>query len=236
MPTKTAPDPVAEAQAALTTATQAEHDARQHNDELRQRILDGDQGVTAEDLAAAAHSVEHAVLGVEAAQLAAQAAEQTARRQRLAELTAEVTALAGDPDAAIEAVSVIEEAVHGLLVADNARHQNLTRWIMTARREGVPQLEPNAKDRPDNKGRMPYRELSDEHGHVGWQEPGMGRTETFYAGGRKITRSNPGELIRAAIERACQRAGGRTADYLELNHRPDPRVTNDPEGWIRERY
>jgi len=237
MTTKTLTDPVAEAEAALVTARDAEQEAVDALQRLDAQIISGDTTVTVQDRADAEHAVTHARLITQGAAQALQNAMDTARRERLAKLSAEAVELAGDPDAAIEAMQVIEEAVYGLLVADSARYQNLTRWISTARREGVPQFEPGAKLRPDSKGRMPYTELSDEHGNVGWQEAGMGRAETFYAAGRKFSRSNnPGELIRAAVDRACQRAGGRTGDYLQLNHRPDSRLVADPEGWIRDRY
>jgi hypothetical protein len=237
MTTKTKTDPVTEAEEYLAKSTQTLTDAEGHDRGLRERLLAGDTDVTAEMLAESGHAVEFARLGVEGAKVFLQGAQEKARRDRLAALTAEATALAGDPDAAIEAMKVIEEAVYGLVVADSARYQNLTRWIGTARREGVPQYEPNAKNRPDSKGRLPYRELSDEHGHVGWQEAGMGRPETFYAAGRKFTRNgNPGELIRAALERACRRAGGRSADFLDLNHKPHPRLIDTPEEWIRDNY
>jgi len=239
MATKTQTDPVAEAEAALVAAAAVLDAAKEHDRQLRQKLLDSEGTVTAQELADSGHAKEHAELGVEAAQLALAGAQKSVRLDRLAQLSAEAVELAGDPEAAIEAMQVIEEAVYGLVVADNARYQNLTRWIATAKREGVPEYEPNGKTRTDSQGRakVPYKELSAEHGGIGWQEAFMGRGEVFYAAGRRISRTfNPGEFIRAAVERACRRAGGRTADYLNLDHKPDPRLIDNPQEWIRERY
>lgn len=237
MPVKEKVGPVAGAEANLAAAVQAEEAALEHDRKLREKILSGEGTVTADELAESGHAIEHAKVGTEAARLALAGAQKVERYERLRALTDEATMLAGDPAFALDAMKVIEEAVYNLVVADSARYKNLTRWIGEARRLGVPEYEPNAKNRPDSKGRMPYRELSDEHGHVGWQEAGMGRAETFYAAGRKFTRNNnPGELIRAAIDRACRRAGGRDADYLDLNHRPHPRLIDTPEEWIRDNY
>ncbi|MEV5711249.1 hypothetical protein [Actinoallomurus sp. NPDC052274] len=235
--TKTATDPIAEARQQLDTARQAEADARNHNDELRRRILDGDQAVTAEDLADAGHALDHARLATEAAELAYESARRAARLVRLDALAEDIRANAGDPEAAITAVRQIEEAVAVLLAADTNRYRNIARWTAAMRGEGVPQYEPLAKNRPNAKGRMPYRELSAEHAHLGWQPAAMGHGDQVFVGDRRIgSDGHVGWLIRTAVERACRRTGGRGADWLGLDHKPPEQLVSDPEGWIRGNY
>lgn len=238
MPTKTQTDPLADAESAVVAAAQVLENAKEHDRQLRQRLLDGEATVTAQELADSGHAIEHAKLGTEAAQLALAGIQKTARQERLAALADEITTKSGDPAEVSEAVKAIGEAVYVILTAEQNRYQNMGRWIAQMRREGIPEYSPNGKARTDGQGRAhtPYKVLSGDHAHLGWQPAGMGHGDVVYAAGRRIADISPGFLIRAGIERACRRAGGRLYATLGLENATHPALIEDPEGWLRERY
>lgn len=238
--TKTAPatDPVAEAQNKNAEAQTAELDARQRCDDLRAAVLRGED-VTPEHLAEAGHALEHAQLGAEAARLALEGAQRQARLDRLDVLREDIRAGAGSPAEAAEAMALIEEGAARLVALCATRRQSITRWVAALRREQVPRYDPNGKVRTDAQGRrtVPYKELSAEHGHMGWREAAMGFTDTVYVSGRSITPISAAELTAAALDRGCRRAGHHPALLGNVSAgSANPDLARDPRVWLDARF
>ncbi len=223
--TKTrAADPVADAREALTAAQQTHQDAHTVRDGYKERILAGDVEVSTQQYADAAHALEVAALREQAAAAALQRAQHDARRQRLTALADQTKEKAGTPDAALNAMKRIEEAVADLVAVGAGRQQLIAHTTATMRKEGVP--EHGFRDT-----------LTDEHAHLGWKLAGMGHGDTLYVGDRVITDVNVGKLIGAAIDRGCQ-AAGRNVHWLrpvlEVNGNRD--IAQDPAAWLARHY
>lgn len=234
------PDPVADAEQALTAAAKAEEEARARLADLESRIVAGDLTITADQHGGAEHEVRYAELKRRSAQEAYAEAQRAARTARLEDLADQYTKLFGTSDEALKAMTAIEDAAAVLVERVMERNRAIDRATAEMQRAGVPRLEPGGKIRTDALGRkhVPYTEPTAEHAYLGWREPGMGRSASVTIRDRTISVLAPGLLIAAAIERACQRAGvtARHLDaHVDVKNVPEPLVQS-PAEWLTDRY
>lgn len=234
------PDPVADAEQALTAAARAEEEARARLADLESRIVAGDLTITADQHGEAEHAVRYAELKRRGAQEAYAEAQREARRASLTALADQYTKTFGSSDEALKAMAAIEDAAAVLVTRVMERNRAIDQATLEMQRAGVPQLEPHGKVRRDALGHthVPYTEPTAEHGFLGWREPGMGRSASVTIRDRTISVLGPGLLIAAALERACKRAGvhPRHLDtHVDLKNVPEPLVQS-PAEWLTDRY
>lgn len=218
MSTKTKTDPVAEAEAALLAATETLDAAKEHDRQLRQKVLDGEATVTAQDLADSGMNIEHATLGADAARQRYQRAQDTARLDRLRELRAEIYA-AGSSDEMSAAMRTAVEGLQRIIGLCATRRDNNARWLQTMIREGIT----NGRD------------VSDDNAGLGWF------SSDWDLGGLVLDdhqlRVIPAEMLIGSALLAAAEAAGEPASYLGATEPPHNREQReDPEAWARKRW
>lgn len=205
-----------DAQAKLTSATAAV-------DQLKAKILDeGPGSVTAEELGAAALTVEHCKLALAHA---AKQAEETAAAERLEQLEllkAQILDQASNAEQALDCMKRLEEAAAELITQCAGRQQLIAQATAAMRRAGVPQ-----GSTPDQA-----------HAGLGWTDAGMGMGDAVHVDGRRIAGVNASLVIAAALTRATRQAG------ITVGHlRPAVDVTgthqgliDDPARWLHSSF
>lgn len=205
-----------EAQAELAVATAAV-------DQLKAKILDeGPGSVTAEELGAAALTVEHCKLALAHA---AKQAEETAAAERLEQLEllkAQILDQASNADQALDCMRRLEEAAAELITQCAGRQQLIAQATAAMRRAAVPQ----------------GSSIDEAHAGLGWTQASMGMGDAIHVDGRRIATVSPGVLVAAALARAAQQAGVgvgylRPAVDVPGVHQA---LTQDPAGWLQSSY
>lgn len=219
MPTKEVADPVTTAQTALTAAVQAETDALEHDRRLRQKVLDSEGTVTAQELADSGHQIERARLGVEAARLTHQAAQRNARLGRLRDLEAEIISTAGSSDDVTAAMAKIREGVTELVTLCGTRQAHFGRWLATMRREGIP----NSAD------------TDEVNNHLGWVTSDW-TGDTIKAGTRTVRMVRPGLLVEAALIQGAEAAGQSAGSLAPLQLGNNRDLVDDPAGYLTKNW
>ncbi|MFI7134203.1 hypothetical protein ACIBQ1_51655 [Nonomuraea sp. NPDC050153] len=237
-------NPVLMAEQALADAQKTAADAQRRLDDLKQTLIDhGHQAVTAEQLGAATHELEHAKLGVTSAELALKGAHRAARLRMLEALAEEITHDAGQHPEVTAAFNKMTEGAAELLAIAERRYVHLHRWIGALQAAGVPRLDKYDKARqlPDGTITTPYNHVTEEHAYLGWEiKDGPWNQNAVTVADRRIVDHGHGLLLAAAVKRACQQAGVNPKffeDQLDvtLGANFDPLVTN-PEQWIAAHY
>lgn len=215
--TKTDPDPVEQATAALDQAQRAADQAHATLETFKDKILAGASDISSEDYAQAAHDVEHAELKLTAAALALQGAQEAARLRRLEGIKAEILAQTSTPEDALQDWRDLAELC-GRIAARCHGRRSIAQWTGQLRREGVPQV---TRSDPPDQG----------HAGLGWIEAGMGVGDGVSIDGRAIHAVDPGMLIASAAI-----AGARAHGIKYLRFNENAAITNDPERWFTTRY
>jgi hypothetical protein len=211
-------DPVEQALAQYEEAQRAADQARADLESFKNEILSGNEDVSAEDYATAAHASEHADLKKDAAALALDAARARARLTQLEAIKAEIVEETGTPEEALADWRALAEIAGRIAARCHARQRNINLRMGQLRREGVPRVGMTETTSP-------------EHGGLGWAEASMGQSDTITVDKRRIQALEPGMLIAAAVL-----AGARThgITYLRLNG--NKALESDPEAWFMSRY
>ncbi|WP_405549767.1 hypothetical protein [Streptomyces microflavus] len=217
--------PLAAAEQQLTNAIQTHAEATAVLGNLKQQILnDGPQAVTAQQLADAAASVEHAKLSTDHALTNLQTAQEDDRQGALNALKATILNKAGTPADALQAMRQLEEAARYLMATCVSRQQNIHQWTAALRQAGVPQAHAGT--------------AADGHAGLGWAPAGMGQGDTVIVDGRRLATVNPGLLIAAALTRAARATGhglGHLAPVVEV-HAPQGLAVDDPDGYLHQKF
>jgi hypothetical protein len=167
---------------------QAEREAREAValvDALEQRVVNGDETVTHDEIEQARSLGRFAKLR---AQATARKAEQTRAAARLAtleRLAEQMRARHSDAGHIIDLMLQMEAATAALIELCGQRNTDFTEWIRAMVAQGVPQ---------DGIGA--------EHGRVGWRQDG-----TVVVDGRELRPAQPAQFITAALRRAARQTG-----------------------------
>lgn len=231
-------DPVTAAESSLAEAQRRADDAHAGLENYKNQILTGGPGaVSPEDYATAGHRAEHAALELEAAQLAHASALESARQGRLAEIAERVQDI-GDPAAMRAALAALTDAAVKVMNLCDDRNAAVRQATADMRHEGVPKLEPIAKTQwhPDGSVTEPYKQVTDEHGRLGWSTAvgalGGGH-DAVTVDAHQVRVLDPGELIAIGLHDALQRTGkqrGVLAPDVQVT--PHRGYTDDPERYL----
>lgn len=217
MTTKTK-DPVAEAEAGVIAAVEVLEAAKENDRQLRQKVLDSEGVVTAQELAESAMGIDHATLGAEAARLRYQRAQEAARLDRLRELRAEIYAT-GSADEMTAAMRTAIDGVKQIIILCATRRDNYAQWRRTMTREGV------------TNG----REVTDENAGLGWFESDWD-TGALVVDGHNLRVIRPDVLL-GAVLLAAAKAAGEPIGYLGALSPPhDADASADPEAWAHKTW